>query len=157
MNLHKVVAGVIHAVNPQQPILVQASNGYTTGKDGKRTPAYLPGVIATAQVQQLTTRDLRQLEALNIQGSERKLYISGEIDAIIRLSKSGGDLIVLLDSSVWLTTHVLEQWPDWCAVSIVLQMDSAVTAQAIASATQSGFFSLDFSQSKNSMYIPGFT
>ena len=124
MNLHKIVSGVIHAVNPNQLIQVQASNGYTIGKDGRRTPTYLAPVQAYGQVQQLTGRDLRQLEMLNIQGSERKIYITGSIDAITRVNRTGGDIIVLSDNTVWLTTHVIEQWPDWCSVAVILQNGS---------------------------------
>lgn len=121
MNLHQIASNVINAVNPNQTIQVEASKGYTRGPDGKRTPTYLPPVQATGQVQQLTGRDLRQLEGLNIQGSERKIYITGSIDAITRISRTGGDIVRLQDGTVWLTTHVLEMWPDWCAVSVVLQ------------------------------------
>lgn len=121
VNLHKIASNVINAVNPNTLIQVQASSGYTKGVGGKRTPTYLPAVQAYGQVQQLTSRDLRQLEMLNLQGSERKIYISGSIDAITRINKTGGDLITMTDNTVWLTTHVLEQWPDWVAVSVVLQ------------------------------------
>lgn len=121
MNLHKVASNVINAVNPNQLIQVNSSNGYTTNAAGKQVPSYLPPVYAYGQVQELTGRDLRQLDMLNIQGSSRKIYITGSIDAITRINKTGGDLIVLRDNSVWLTTHVLEMWPSWCVVSVTLQ------------------------------------
>jgi hypothetical protein len=124
MNLHKIVSNVINAVNPNQVVQVQASNGYTRGPDGKRTPTYHPAVQAYCQVQQLTGRDLRQLEMLNIQGSMRKIYITGSIDAITRMNRTGGDIVTLADNTVWLTTMILEQWPDWCAVSVTLQNGS---------------------------------
>jgi hypothetical protein len=147
MNLHKIASGVISAVNPMEWIVVISSNGYTTGSDGKRVPSYLPGILASAQVQQLTGRDLRQLEMMNIQGSDRKVYITGFVDAITRLTKSGGDLIVRFDESVWLTTHVLEQWPSWCAVSVTMQIDSALAQAAVSSAKQIFLpIGLDYSQ-----------
>ena len=121
MNLHKIASGIINSVNPNELIQVQASSGYATGPDGRRTPQYLASVQAYGQVQQLTGRDLRQLEMLNITGSERKIYITGNLDAITRMSKTGGDVIVRSDNTVWLTTHVLELWPDWVSVSVVLQ------------------------------------
>ena len=66
--------------------------------------------------------DLRQLEGLNIQGSMRTIYLNGEVDAIIRINVKGGDIITLQDGSVWLTTHILEQWDvGWCKISITLQ------------------------------------
>lgn len=125
MNLHGIVANVIAAVNPLQPVTVQISTGtYTTSSSGVRTPQYQPAVTVFGQVQELTTRDLRQLDSLNIQGSQRAIYLNGEVDAIVRVSAKGGDLITLQDGTVWLTTSVLEQWPDWCKVSVVLQNGS---------------------------------
>jgi hypothetical protein len=81
-------------------------------------------LMATAiwgQVQQLTTRDLMHLDALNIQNSTRKMYLNGHVDAIVRMSDKGGDLISIANGTVWLTTAVLERWPDWCAVAMTLQ------------------------------------
>lgn len=121
MNMHGIVSGKIARVNPLQTIGVQLSTGYTTGADGSRVPSYAEPVYVTAQVQELSTKDLRHLANLNIQGSQRKVYVNGEIDAIIRFTKKGGDIITLQDGSIWLTTTVLEQWPDWCSISITLQ------------------------------------
>ena len=129
MNLHQIVSGVIQAVNPNQLITIQTSTGYTTNSDGSRVPGYAPAFDARGQVQELTTRDLHQLDALNIQGSMRTIYINGEIDAIIRISQKGGDLITLVDGSVWLTTAVLEQWPDWCKVAVTMQTDAIPVPQ----------------------------
>ena len=129
MNLHSLVSSVISAINPNSKITIQTSDGYTINPDGTPVPRFAPAYDAWAQVQELTTRDLRQLEALNVQGSMRTLYISGELDAIIRVSQKGGDLITLGDGSVWLTTSVLEQFyegttPNWVKVAITLQTDA---------------------------------
>lgn len=122
MNLHGIVSGAIGAVNPHTPgVVLKASAGYTTATSGKRTPLYdtFPGLVA--QVQQLTTKDLRQLESLNIQGSQRAIYLYGVVQAIVRVAQKGGDLLILPDGTTWLTTAVLEQWPDWCKVAVTLQ------------------------------------
>lgn len=75
------------------------------------------------QLQEVTFKDLRQFEVLNLQGTHRVLYVDGaQVDPIIRFTQKGGDLITLLDGSVWLTTAVLEQWDaGWMKVSITLQ------------------------------------
>jgi hypothetical protein len=123
MNLHKVAVGVITAVNPNLPITITPSAGYTTNSSGKRIPQYgAPIVGASAQVQDLTGSDLRTLDRLNISGYNRGIYINGSIDAINRLAQHGGDLIMLPDGTQYLTTHVLERWPDWCRVSATLQV-----------------------------------
>ena len=125
MNLHGIVAGYVGSINPNVPVTLQVSIGSVTANDGSRSPSYgTPIAGLVAQVQELTTRDLRQLERLNIQGSTRKIYLNGEVDAIIRVSQKGGDLITMADGSIYLTTMVLEQWPDWCAVSVTLQNGS---------------------------------
>lgn len=142
MNLHAIVSGAVGAVNPQQMCILQTSAGYTTGPSGKRTPQYAPPAYPMAQVQSLSTGDIRQLDALNIQGSQRKIYLNGSVSAIVRVSKRGGDLVTTPDGSVWLTTAVLEQWPDWCCVSVTLQDELGSLAQ------------LDFSNPANSMYQP---
>lgn len=122
MNLHGIVAGKIARINPLQSVTAQlAAGGYTTNPDGSRTPIYQQPVMVSGQVQELTTRDLRQLEGLNIQGSQRAIYLTGEVDAVSRFARKGGDLLTLKDGSVWLTTMVLEQWPDWVKVSVTLQ------------------------------------
>lgn len=122
MNLHGIVSGKVAAVNPLQPVILQVCiEGYVTNPDGSRVPAYLPPVTVTAQVQDLSTRDLRQLDALNIQGSMKSIYLNGTVDAISRLNAKGGDLLTLKDGTIWLTTSVLEQWPDWVKVSVTVQ------------------------------------
>lgn len=117
---------LIRAVNPNRYATLSLSNGYTTTPSGKRVPAYFDPVTVTAQVQQLTTRDLMHLNALNIQGSSRKVYLWGQVQAIVRVSQKGGDLITLANGDVYLTTAVLEQWndgevPSWVAVAVTLQ------------------------------------
>lgn len=121
MNLHGIVSGPISAVNPMQAATLRTSTGSTIALDGTPTPSYAAPVTVTAQVQDLSNRDLRQIEGLNLQGSMRKIYLNGEVDAIIRVSSKGGDLLTLSDGNVYLTARVIEQWPDWCSIVAVLQ------------------------------------
>lgn len=122
MNLHAIVSGAIGAVNPSQPITIQSSTGYTTNPDGRRVPSYAAPVTVSAQVQDLTSRDLRQLDGLNIQGSQKTIYCNGSIKGIVRLTQNGGDLVTLVDGTLWLTTVVLEEWADWCKIAITQQV-----------------------------------
>lgn len=125
MNLHAVVSGAIGAINPHQQITLRVSTGYATNAAGKRSPAYAAPVSLTAQVQDLSSRDLLQLSGLGIQGSQKTVYCNGSIDGVVRVTQKGGDLITLADGSVWLTTQVLEQWDTgWCKVAITLQNGS---------------------------------
>jgi hypothetical protein len=127
VNLHAIVSGAIQVVNPNQPAMIQYSTGYVTNPDGSRSPSYAAATTVSAQVQELRVRDLWHLQGLNLQGSERKIYLYGSVSAIERVSQKGGDLITTQDGKVWLTNAVLEQWDDgangpaWCAVSVILQ------------------------------------
>lgn len=121
MNLHGIASNKIAVVNPMTNVQVQLSTGYATNADGSRVPAYAAPIVVSAQVQELTVRDLRQLDALNIAGSSRSIYFPGTVTGVVRFSQQGGDVITLPDGTVWLTTSVLEQWPTWSKVAVTLQ------------------------------------
>lgn len=124
MNLHGIVSGAIGMINPLIPISVQISTGSTTAASGKRAPSYANPVTLQGQVQPLSSKDLRQLDALNIQGSERAIYVNGILNGVVRFNQKGGDLITIVggvNAGVWLVTTVLEQWPDWVKVAVTLQ------------------------------------
>lgn len=77
-----------------------------------------------AQIQPITWRDLQQLDGVNLGGVKWKAYLYGEVDAIVRPEKKGGDLITISSGrhqGVWLITEVLEQFPDWCCAALVQQ------------------------------------
>jgi hypothetical protein len=121
VDLHGIVAGVIDAVNPRVLCTLRVSVGYTVDENLVQQPAYRDAAGVPCQVQDLTSRDLRQLQGLNIQGSERAIYLEGRLDGVVRPDSKGGDLVVMADGTVWLTTAVLEAWPDWCKVSVTRQ------------------------------------
>jgi signal peptidase I len=125
MNLHQIVSGVVGAVNPFTPATLYPSLSHTTNPDGSQTPGYAAAQAINAQVQQLNTFNLRQLEGLNLQGVTHKIYFNGQAMGVERVASKGGDLIVLNDGRVWLVVTVFEQWPDWVAVGVTLQDDSA--------------------------------
>ena len=84
-------------------------------------------LVLQAQVQPITWRDLQQMEGVNLGGVKWKAYLYGEVDAVVRPEKKGGDLIIISTGrhqGVWLVTQILEQWPDWCVAAIVQQNGS---------------------------------
>jgi len=126
MDLHGIVSGVIGAVNPLVPIVIKRSAGSTTAPDGHRTPVYAPVITIMGQVQPLGYTDIITLDGLQIQGLRRKIYVSGDIEGIVRVDKTGGDLVTFPDATVpagtiWKAVLVLEKWPDWCSVAVTLQ------------------------------------
>lgn len=126
-NLRAIANAAIQSVNPDLPATLRISTGSTT-VDFVQIPSY-DDSAAVAQVQPLTTGDLRQLDALNIQGAEKAIYLDGVAFAINRIKKKGGDLIVFADGLVpegntWLIKANLEQWGGtWCKVAVTLQDD----------------------------------
>ena len=121
MNLHGIVSPYIGTVNPLRQVWLAISTGYVTGTDGSRTPSYRPPVLVQAQIQALSYSDIQHLDALNIQGERRAIYISGKIDGIVRPENKGGDMITFGDGTQWLVATVLEYWPDWVKVAATLQ------------------------------------
>lgn len=130
MNLHGIVAGAVGAVNPMIVATILESDGYTIAATGKQVPVYKAPVSVKVQVQALEFGDLRQLEAMNVQGERRAVYIYGsEWNGISRIDERGGDLLIFperpgADPRTWLVAVVLEKWPDWVKVAVTLQNDA---------------------------------
>lgn len=124
MNLHAVAGPVIASINPMVAATLKRCLSYSTSASGRQTPNYAAPVTVQAQVQDLSQRDLMHLSSLNVQGSQKVVYISGLLSAVNRPNAKGGDLVTLPDG-VWLTTSVLESWPDWCRVSVTQQMNGS--------------------------------
>ena len=98
----------------------QVNRSQTVGSEAMTTSYPL-----NAQIQPITWRDLQQLDGLNLGGVRWKAYLFGEVDAVVRPEKKGGDLLIIpppnRHAGVWLCVQILEQWPDWCVAAIVLQ------------------------------------
>ena len=128
MNLRATVNTVTRAINPNFTATLFISTGNTT-VNFVQTPTYTQSTVQ-AQVQPMTTGDIRMLEGLDIQGAEKAIYLNGAALAISRIKKLGGDLIVfangtLPEGNTWLILANLEQWggSTWCKVACRLQDD----------------------------------
>lgn len=127
MNLHSIVSPIIAAVNPMLPVTVRISSGNATGADGTRTPSYATAYQARAQVQPMSSSDLRRVDGLNLQGTMVGIYLSGDIEGVVRPLSKGGDLITFPDGSIYLVVVALENWgatpaERWSKVACQLQM-----------------------------------
>lgn len=122
-NMHGLVRGLIQTINPDETVTLKTSTGYDTLGDGTQVPQYSTQSYPGSQIQALSGDDLKQIANLNLQGTLRKGYFYGDVQAIVRAAGRGGDVIIRADSSVWLVTHVLETWANgaWCAVVLTLQ------------------------------------
>ena len=125
MNLHNIVSGAIGAINPNVSASWQQSSGQTQGSDYGPNPTYYPAVTVSVQMQALTFRDLMMLDGINLNGEARAMYVNGDVVGVRRPDARGGDLFTLADGSVWLVTHVLENFnttAGWTKVAVVRQM-----------------------------------
>ena len=103
----------------------QQSTGYTTDSAGKRTPTYSP-VVLMAQVQGLSAGDLKHVDGLNIEGVKRSIHITGNMQGVVRADQKGGDIIQFAEypggiARNWKVVSVMETWPTWSRVIVVLQ------------------------------------
>ena len=124
MNLHQIVSGAIGRVNPFINATLLRSTGYTIGADGSQAPSYAAPVPAAVQVQALSSDELKQVEGLNVQGNKQGIYLNGNWNGAVRVNRAGGDLIVIDQgpaAGTYLVVTVLENWPDWTKVAVVLQ------------------------------------
>jgi hypothetical protein len=120
MDLRSIANSVSSTVNPNISVIVRRSSGYTIGAGRKQVPAYAADVSGPAQMQALDSKDLKQLDGLNIQGTIRALYLRGTLAGVVRPDSTGGDL-VLIGAETWLVVKVLESWPSWTKAAIALQ------------------------------------
>jgi hypothetical protein len=80
--------------------------------------------VLFGSVQPVGWRDTQQMEGLNLGGVRYKVYLHGEVDALVRSEKKGGDLVIIPSgphAGTWLVAMILEQFPDWCCAAITLQ------------------------------------
>lgn len=126
MNLRAIANQATQRINPNINILWKVSNGYTTSSDGSRVPVYIERNVI-GQVQAVSGEALKHIDGLNISGVMRSVYVYGDMQAVVRESQKGGDRLVFKqtpqskEASEWKVVHVIETWPDWCQVIVVLQ------------------------------------
>ncbi len=127
MNLHAIAGPIVGIVNPNKVGRLSLSTGYATAANGKQAPRYDAFDDQVMQVQALTGPELRQLDALNIEGTRRAVYLYDNVEGVNRPRDKGGDLLEF-DCETWLVVTVLEAWDVWCKVAVVLQKDGVVHA-----------------------------
>lgn len=127
-NLRATANSVTKAINANTPATLMISTGFAI-VNHVPVPSY-SSLPVKAQVQPLSSKDVRQLDSLNIQGAEKSIYLNGAALAIIRVKQLGGDLVVfanglLPEGNTWKILSSLEQWggSTWCKVAVVLQDD----------------------------------
>lgn len=122
MNLHQIVRGPITRVNPDVPGVLRVYTGRTVLPGGKPAPDY-SDLDVTVQMQSLSSTDLKQVDAINIQGILQSAYLNGNFNGVNRPEQKGGDMLIVGDKT-WLVVKVAELYPDWCHLIVNLQRSS---------------------------------
>jgi hypothetical protein len=120
VELRLPVNNVTSYVNNNTLISIALSTGYTIGAGQKQVPTYATPITGYAQIQAVTNEELQHIDGMNLQGTYKVLYLSGQLFAAVRPEELGGDLVTI-DGEVWLVTQLLERWSTWCKVFICLQ------------------------------------
>jgi len=120
MNLRTIANSKIQGINKDLNIFLKISDGYTQGNGARQIPLYLPDVEIKGQLQAADEEFLKQQDGLNLESVYRNLYISGNLDGVVRSRIKGGDLVIISNEE-WLIVKVLEHWSDWVKVLICLQ------------------------------------
>lgn len=126
MTIRGLANGLTRMVNGNQMLTWVQNSGYYTDNAGKRVPKPPLEQTLSGQVQPLTSDDIKHMDALNMQGVFRSVYLYGDVQAIVRADGKGGDLLRFPDapggdSRNWLVSKVMEAWPTWCRVIVTLQ------------------------------------
>jgi hypothetical protein len=125
MNLLALANTVITSVNPNIPVVWIQSSGYTTDTAGKRVSTTTTTTIQ-AQVQGISASDLRHVDNLGIEGVKRSVHMLGNVQGVVRADQKGGDILQFpeIPGGVvrnWRVVNVMETYPDWSRVIVVLQ------------------------------------
>lgn len=125
MEIRGIANGAISAINGNQNIVWQKNQGYDTDNAGHRVPR-LTNLSVKAQIQAVSAQVLKHIDALNIQGVMRSVYIYGNIQGIVRPDQKGGDILQFPEVPGgtirnWLVVQVIETWASWGHVVVVLQ------------------------------------
>ena len=132
LQLGQLLAGTVETLLPGT-IIVDQLTGSPPGGIGTYTinrpqsvssEAMTTSLLLMGQIQPLQWRDLQQLDGLNLNGVRKKIYLDGNVGAIVRAKNRGGDRIVDPHSNVWLVVQTLEGFDPtagWTCVAVVLQ------------------------------------
>ncbi|MEE8663495.1 MAG: hypothetical protein SOH81_07940 [Acetobacter sp.] len=112
-------------VNPQTCVEMRISTGSTENDDGSPSLSY-EIVSIPAEIQALSSEDLKQIQNISQQADMRAVYLFGAARALNRPLQIGGDVLIFYGSS-WLVTQSLEEWGnnEWSKVLVTRQMDTS--------------------------------
>lgn len=120
LDLRSIANTAIQTVNPDITVEVWKSSGYVIGAGLKQIPSYEAPITGPAQIQALSSDELKQMDGLNISGVMKVIYFKGALNGVVKPDSKGGDL-VKWGGKTWLITRVLENWEVWTKAVITYQ------------------------------------
>lgn len=123
INIRQIIRSGINTINPDIQIIIQQSDGFTVEDDGTQTPAYLDAEEYTAQVQPVSSEELKHLDTYNASSIYYSIYIDGVVHGLNRSIAKGGDL-VYFDGFEWLILSLPETYTlssNWTRFMVIQQ------------------------------------
>lgn len=129
INVRGLANAAIQSVNPNIDAVYIASTGYTVGAAGDQTPTYAAPADVKIQAQAVKGSNLEHIANLNLQSVYKNVRMRGNAQGVVRPEAKGGDLMRFPNVPggpvrVWKVEAVLETWPEWCSVIVVMQTDT---------------------------------
>ena len=123
MNLHQIVRGIINSINPDQQVIILKCTGFEHTRGGITTPVY-ERIRTTAQVQPVSSNDLKFENNYYSSSAYRNFYLNGVYNGLNRRDKTGGDKI-LWDGKTWFIDSNAEPWntAGWTKVRGVQELE----------------------------------
>ncbi len=123
VQLRAAVRGVINTFNPDIPIVILVSDGYTIGTGRIQVPSFIAPQPAIAQVQPTSTDELKHVNNYNASSIYYDCYIDGDWNGLNRHDGQGGDLLYFYGFE-WLVHSVPEKYAppsNWTKVRVIQQ------------------------------------
>jgi PKD repeat protein len=124
INVRGIANMSIQAINPNTLITISVPDGYAVDPLTLRQIPKYNKVSGQGNVQALDGDELRQADALNIQGTMRSVYLYGALAGVIRPNQQPSAQLEFDNGGIsgrWNVFKVFETWQNWCKVGVVYQ------------------------------------
>ena len=120
MNIHGLAVGLVGLVNANRDIIHKKYNGLTQNDHFEQTPNYTE-VTIQAQIQALSSDQLKAVNHLNLQGELYSVITAAQLRGVSRVDQQGGDLL-FFDGYNWLVVNVDETFTDHTLATVQKQL-----------------------------------
>lgn len=113
MNLHDIVSSSISSINPFQSITITTRGGYIVNNYGERTAKEGTTITVMADVQPLSSEDIKFISNYNQSSIYKSFYVSADVNGINRPLAKAGDIITWNGNRYYITS-LKEGWYETC-------------------------------------------